>query len=163
MQTTEYIFSKRENIPALTEVAFLLSMACLWPGSSLPSKETLHFRRLIRGYFLQAAQPFEAYLRFCQQVLNYQRRLNAAMDDEIRLPAREWIKMVDSEWLGRDCKRSTNNESMALGYALLDMIEEGACVAAYWEQWFEDRKLTEASLLFGDISQQLLAQKKLAR
>jgi hypothetical protein len=136
------------NIDKLTDAAWQIAYTSLWNTTIFSTQEVSHARSSIKQFILNAPNPYEGYLEFCQRAL--MARQVAINKGYFYMPAPTWWLSPENPkgfagtrpWFQKlmDTRKSFplyRHQWKVLPEAILDMYEDNsACTFHYWRTWF---------------------------
>jgi len=146
------VIPDKKNSPLMTNSAWNLLIAALWPHSIYDDK--------IRSLIDEAYDPYDAYAEFCQRVIMARRYILQNPEYKISCSITEWLHSSNKNgyagtavWFERlQEKRKENRtyliELKAFPEAMLELADDPAKDNFnYWSNWFLERKTNDHHLL----------------
>jgi hypothetical protein len=137
----------KENINAMVNAAWVLSITCLWPFTCFSEKEMEEGKKHIRRFMINEADPYKAYMEYCQRILLLTKQrihgpCHVIPQDDFFHPLNK-NGFTQTEGLFKQLQhdrtkfRLYRQELKALSEAILDIAEEPDLENFhYWVSWF---------------------------
>lgn len=159
VNTESVIYPAQENITGMTQAAWALSIIIFWPVSVFSEEEIKKTKKHIRQFLINAADPYKAYLEYCQRILLMRQYL---LDNDgatiPELPS-HWLQArhgfpISAIWFKtlqrvRTALPLYKHDMKALAEAVLEMTEDPtASNFNYWISWFKARNANDELMMF---------------
>ncbi|MEP7107654.1 MAG: hypothetical protein ABI760_06715 [Ferruginibacter sp.] len=146
------IYPIKEDIEAMVNTAWVLSIRCLWPSTRFSVKDCSDANKFIRGFIINETDPYKAYMEYCQRVLLAERQLIYDPCYKINPVPVEWFNSSNRngfiqslEWFQKlkqiRIKRPLYKQAMkTFCEAILDIVEVPTIDNFnYWLTWFKEK------------------------
>ena len=160
-QAESEVIPVEKSIGTLTDVAWAITISCIWPYRVFPLNEYFVCRKYISRYFNNEADPFKKFQEFCFAVFLARERFMLNPSEGVTDLPRIWLNQQNKHGLKKwvlyfrsldegQQKRGVFHPALkAIPGAMLELMVDGRrSTFQYWRKWFIKKDAFEEYQLF---------------